>query len=149
MNIRAYTPTDHDTALQLLRLNIPEYFAATEEADLVDYLANHIEEYYVVEDAGTLLGCGGINFSKDGQTGMLSWDFFHPGHQGKGLGTKLTQYRIARLKANEKIRRISVRTSQLAYKFYEKQGFELKEIINDYWAEGYDMYRMEYPYIKA
>ena len=40
--------------------------------------------------------------------------------------------------------RITVRTSQLAFGFYEKRGFELKGIEKDYWAEGFDLYRMEY-----
>ncbi|NAA11186.1 GNAT family N-acetyltransferase, partial [Escherichia coli] len=44
----------------------------------------------------------------------------------------------------DSIQKITVRTSQLAYKFYEKQGFTLKEIQRDYWAKDFDMYSMEY-----
>ena len=40
--------------------------------------------------------------------------------------------------------KITVRSSQVAYKFYEKQGFVLNEIKKNYWAEGFDMYSMEY-----
>jgi [ribosomal protein S18]-alanine N-acetyltransferase len=55
----------------------------------------------------------------------------------------LTQYRINRIKEIDTVEIISVRTSQLVFKFYEKFGFVLKEIAKDYWAEGLDMYRME------
>ena len=65
-------------------------------------------------------------------------------YQGKSLGAQLLKYRIEILKSIDGIQKITVRTSQLAYKFYEKQGFTLKEIQRDYWAKGFDMYSMEY-----
>ena len=68
----------------------------------------------------------------------------HPDYQGKSLGTKLLKHRIDKLNSIDGIQKITVRTSQVAYKFYEKQGFELFEIKKDYWAEGFDMYNMEY-----
>ncbi len=68
----------------------------------------------------------------------------HPDYQGKSLGKKLLRYRIEVLKAIPSIKKITVRTSQLAYKFYEKQGFTLNEIKRNYWADGFDMYSMQY-----
>ena len=59
---------------------------------------------------------------------------------------RLLRYRIGKLESMRSVRRITVRTSQLAYGFYEKQGFELNGIETDYWAEGFDMYFMEYKY---
>ncbi|MHA3787768.1 GNAT family N-acetyltransferase [Flavobacterium hauense] len=143
MTIRPYTPADNESIIELLRLNTPEYFAPEEEADLRDYFANHIDRYFVIEDNGNIIGSGGINITNNGKNAALSWDIIHPDYQGKGVGRQLTQHRLYVIKTIDSIENISVRTSQLVYKFYEKFGFELKEIVKDYWAEGIDMYRME------
>jgi ribosomal-protein-alanine N-acetyltransferase len=143
MTIRPYSPSDDKSIITLLRLNTPEYFAPEEEADLRDYFANHIDHYFVVEDNGSVIGCGGINFSQDGKKAVLSWDIIHPDYQGKGVGRQLILHRLDTIKQMDGIENISVRTSQLVYKFYEKFGFELKESVKNFWAEGIDMYRME------
>lgn len=145
MEIRKYNnATDREAVLDLLRLNTPEYFSETEENDLIYYLDNEAQYYYVLEVDGEVLGCGGFNFTDDMAEGRISWDIFHPAHQGKGLGGALTRFRIDRLKEYAGVKTISVRTSQMAFKFYEKFGFNLKETVKDYWAEGYDLYRMEF-----
>jgi ribosomal protein S18 acetylase RimI-like enzyme len=90
-----------------------------------------------------LIGAGGINFTPDGTQARLSWDFLHPDFQRQGMGKKLTLHRIREIKKNPAIRSISVRTSQLAYAFYQKLGFELQKIVKDFWAEGFDLYEMK------
>jgi ribosomal protein S18 acetylase RimI-like enzyme len=145
MTIREYAANDRENVLRLLRLNTPQYFASSEEKDLEYYLDNHADHYFVIESGGEVLGCGGFNFSDDRTVGKISWDIFHPDHQGKGLGSALTRYRIERLKEYDSLRIISVRTSQVAFKFYEKFGFRLREVVKDYWAEGFDLYRMDFP----
>lgn len=142
--IRAYNTADREAVMALLRLNTPEYFAPEEEKDFEDYLENHIEQYYVLEYENQVVGCGGINFAENGSTGVISWDIFHPRHQGKGFGKALLQFRLEKLKRTAGIQTIRVRTSQLTHQFYAKQGFELKEIVKDYWAEGLDLYYMVY-----
>ena len=103
--------------MELLRLNTPRYFAPEEAADLDAYLERERELYYVLLHEERIVGCGGINFADGGTVGKISWDMVHPQYRG---------------------------TSQLAFGFYEKRGFELKGIEKDYWAEGFDLYRMEY-----
>ncbi len=142
--IREYKSIDKNAVLELIRLNIPKYFASSEEDDFSRYLDSEIELYYVLLFDKKLVGCGGINFSDNRMTGKISWDILHPEYQGKSLGTYLLKYRIKKLKSIDSVQRITVRTSQLAYKFYEKRGFELLEVKKDYWARGFDMYRMEY-----
>lgn len=142
--IREYKSIDKNAVLELIRLNIPKYFASNEEDDFSRYLDSEIELYYVLFFDKKLVGCGGINFSDNRMTGKISWDILHPEYQGKSLGTYLLEYRIKKLKSIDSVQRITVRTSQLAYKFYEKRSFELLEVKKDYWARGFDMYRMEY-----
>lgn len=143
MKIRPYTPSDDESIITLLRLNTPKYFAPEEEQDLRDYFTNHIDRYFVVEYNDTIIGSGGINIINKGKNAALSWDIIHPDYQGKGVGSQLTQHCLDVIKTIEGIENISVRTSQLVYKFYEKFGFVLQEVIKDYWADGIDMYRME------
>ena len=142
--IREYETNDKNEVIKLIKLNTPKYFAVNEEKDLNKYLETERELYYVLLYDQKIVGCGGINFTDNNTTGKISWDILHPDYQGKYLGTKLLQHRLEKLNSIDGICKIIVRTSQITYKFYEKQGFEIFEIKKDYWAEGFDMYNMEF-----
>lgn len=142
--IRKYEEKDKAKVVELFRLNTPAFFSPREEQDLIFYLDNEIEQYFVVEVEQQLVGCGGINFKDDASLGYLSWDFFHPEFQRMGWGTALLEHRLRVLKAMPSLKKIRVRTSQHTYAFYEKTGFTLLEIKENYWAKGFDMYVMEY-----
>ena len=141
--IRNYTPADKDQLLELIRLNTPAYFSASEEQDFSNYLDEEREDYYVVEQEGKVVGCGGINYIPAEQTAVISWDMFHPQVQGKGLGRQLVLHRIEKVKTAPLYNRLIVRTSQHTDEFYLKMGFQLKEVVKDYWAPGFDLYYME------
>jgi len=143
--IRSYNPSDKHQLIALLKLNIPQYFAETEEADFIEYLDQYLEDYFVVEEAGAIVGAGGINYFASEKLARISWDVVHPDLQGKGIGTQLTQHRINLLKSNPAIELIVVRTSQVVYRFYEKMGFVLQKTEKDYWAKGFDLYEMHMP----
>lgn len=143
--IRIYKPSDFDAVLQIFRLNTPAFFAADEEQDLAYYLQHEMEQYFVIEVDGRVVGSGGINFSDDESIGKLSWDVLHPDFQKQGLGSKLVEYRLDVLDEYPHIEKIVVRTSQLACRFYEKHGFKTTDVQKDYWGEGLDLYVMEIP----
>jgi len=141
--IRAYNKDDNRDLIELLRLNTPKFFDPSEEKDFIEYLERHSENYFVILDSQTIVGAGGINYGFDnGETARISWDIIHPDKQGKGLGTKLTNFRINEIKRNLKIKKIVVRTTQLVHVFYKKVGFQLEKIEKDYWAQGFDLYQM-------
>ena len=141
--IRNYTKKDKSSLLELLRQNSPEYFDPSEESDFIKYLDHEVEDYFVYEEHSKVLGAGGINYFLEEKSARISWDMVDSKSQGKGIGKKLTQHRINHLKGNPKIEIIRVRTSQHAYKFYEKMGFELEKIEKEYWAKNFDLYLMQ------
>lgn len=130
--------------MQLLEVNIPDFFAEEELGDFSTYLDKEIEQYFVLFLGNTLVACGGINFERDKYSAKISWDVVHPDFQGKGLGSQLLQYRLDILTAEPEIQEIMVRTSQHVYQFYEKRGFRLVETQQNYWAQGMDLYKMIY-----
>jgi [ribosomal protein S18]-alanine N-acetyltransferase len=99
--------------------------------------------YFVFEEEGKILGCGGINYFIDKGEARLSWDMVHPEFQGKGIGKQLTLYRVELLKKDPRINIIVVRTTQLVYNFYEKSGFSIEKTEKDYWARGFVLYQMK------
>jgi ribosomal-protein-alanine N-acetyltransferase len=142
--IREYKNPDMETVLNLLKLNTPKFFAPDEEKDLIHYLENETEHYFIIEFNDRIVGSGGFNFAENKTIGIISWDILHPDFQGRSFGTALLNYRIRELQQFKELKKIIVRTSQLAYKFYEKAGFRLLDIVEDHWAKGFHMYRMEY-----
>ena len=144
LHIRKYEPSDKPRLLEILKTNIPDYFAESELSDLEEYLDHKVELYFVAELNGAITGAGGINIDTDRRTGKISWDYIDRKNHGAGIGRALLQHRLRLLLAMNTIEHITVRTSQVAYRFYEKNGFVLREVVKDYWAEGFDLYSMEY-----
>lgn len=143
MKIRAYKPNDKAAVIGLLKSNTPAFFHREEQKNLEYYLDNEIEDYFVVEENSKITAAGGINYFPAEKTARISWDIVKFDARRKGIGRKLTEYRISRLKENKEIEIIVVRTTQLVYKFYEKMGFKLEKVEKDFWADNFDLYQME------
>lgn len=140
--IRTYQPEDKQALIDLLRLNTPKYFAAEEEKDFVQYLAQHGEEHFVWEENGRVLGCAGCNWYPDSNEGRVAWFIVDPQTQGRGIGKNLLNYCLDQLKKNPATRKIIVRTSQFAEGFFAKGGFETERHEKDFWSPGYDLVYM-------
>jgi [ribosomal protein S18]-alanine N-acetyltransferase len=148
ISIREFEVNDTKEIIDLFRLNVPKFFAKEEEKDLIQYLENDTELYYILLFDGKIVGSGGIYFENELKIRIISWDIIHPDFQGKKLNSQLLKHRIEKMKTIENIQEIVVRTSQFTYQFYNKQGFETSEIIKYYWAKGFDLYRMKLSYLK-
>ena len=142
--IRRYVKDDLEDLLEIVKKNTPQYFAPSEMEDLVQYLSLNIEDYFIMELDGQLIGAGGINYELKNNIAKISWDFFDPTIQNKGYGSRLLQYRISLIRSNPAIDKILVRTSQFADGFYAKNGFKEISRHKDFWADGYDMVLMEF-----
>lgn len=97
VQIRKYTDSDLEAVLAILRLNTPLYFSPEEESELLYYLENEVEHYFVLETERQVIGSGGFNFSGKRTTAKISWDLLHPAFQRKSLGSRLLKYRLKQL----------------------------------------------------
>lgn len=140
--IRKYKPEDKEVLVQIMNNNVPQYFAETEVADYVNYLENEVQEYFVAVLDDRIIAGAGVNYEREKQLAKISWDVVDRGYHHQGIGTLLLNHRLEVISNKKNIKTISVRTSQHAYAFYEKNGFKLLERHIDYWAEGFDMYKM-------
>lgn len=142
MTLRPYSPSDKPKLLNLMQLLIPRYFAEAELEDFATYLDHELEDYFVVEDAGETIACGGINYFPEDHKARISWDMVHPAQQGKGVGRKLVEHRLEQIYKTPGLLLAEVRTTQLVYPFYQRLGFELEKVEKDFWAPGFDLYQM-------
>jgi N-acetylglutamate synthase-like GNAT family acetyltransferase len=144
LHIREFDYKDAVKVLEIFKQNVPKYFAVSEVQEFEKYLEFEIENYFVAEIEGEIIGAGGVNFEKNKTIGKISWGFIKPEFQGFGFGSKLLKYRIDFLKSVTTVEKIALGTSQHTYMFYQKNGFVLKEIRKDYWAKDFDLYDMIY-----
>lgn len=144
ISIRKYQKQDLNAVLQILKSNTPTYFSPQEEKEFIHYLENEIEQYFVVELNNQIVACGGINLPENKNIGVISWGMVRANYQGMNIGKQLLNHRIKVLQSIPTVNQIIVRTSQLVFPFYEKCGFKLIETIENYWAEGFHLYKMEY-----
>lgn len=117
-SIRNYQISDQPFLIELIRSNVPRYFAESEVDDFVHYLESELENYWVLEVEDQIIGCGGVNFL-DTNKARISWDMIHPDFQGVGLGKELLNFRLDFLKSNG-FDKVDVRTSQFSFLFYQK-----------------------------
>src|SRR5690554_4517448 len=143
--IRPFKPADKSELLKIFRLNTPKYFDESEIDDFEKYLAQKANTYLTVEVDNHAVGGIGHEVIPDDNSGRITWMFLHPDYIGKGIGKQAVAHCLQILSTDKRVEKFVVRTSQLAYKFVEKFGFEIKRTEKDYWGKGLDLYEMEKP----
>lgn len=143
MEIRPYGKEDFEDVVAIFRSNIPKYFTPSEEPGLYDFLKNYADDYYVVEVAGEVVGAGGVAWNDlERPTISLCWGMVRKDHLGKGLGKKLTEFRIRYAREKYGELPLTIGTSQHTRGFYEKFGFRLTEYKRDGYGTGIDACKM-------
>jgi GNAT superfamily N-acetyltransferase len=144
VKIRSYTAEDLDAVIAIFRSNVPKYFGWGEEQGLHDFLREtRVEDYYVVEAEGRVVGSGGIALNDLVEpTVSLCWGMVREDHLGTGLGKLLTEFRIGLARDKYPGIPLTVSTSQHTQGFYEKFGFRVTEHKPDGFGPGIDVCKM-------
>ena len=141
--LRPYQLTDKTDLIKIFRLNTPKYFHPDEEIEFVSYLTRMGATYFVIEKDKKIIGGVGYEIRKSDKSGRINWIFLDPAFHNAGIGKLVVEQINKILKSDPAIEKLIVRTSQLAYKFFEKLGYILVEKEKDYWAPGLDLNLME------
>jgi N-acetylglutamate synthase-like GNAT family acetyltransferase len=140
MTFRNYQASDKEKCLELFRSNTPKFFAPHEETEFASYL-EHPHYYFVLEQEGQLLGCGGYGISN--HQGYLAWGMVKQSQHSTGLGKRLLLERLNLIAQHQDVTKILLDTSQHTFGFFEKLGFVTQTVTEDGYASGLHRYDME------
>lgn len=146
LTIRKYRDSDLSNLLACFRKNVPDYFDPKEENEFIHFIHHERDHFYVAEHKTQVLGCCGVVTDPANKLAKISWIFFDPQAQGKGIGRKLVE-KCEDDAIQENCNRIIARTSQKAFPFFQKMDYELQFTEKDYWGEGHDLYFTKKPLI--
>ena len=122
MEVRPYSPNDLAACLRLFDSNRPSYFTAEERGRFETFLAPPPGNYYVLENDGDLLGCGGFAVEPEAGLVSLTWGMVRQDLHRKGLGKFLLFYRLREIGKLPGISMVRLETSQPTAGFFEKAG---------------------------
>ena len=135
-HIRKIKPDDNSAVAAIIRNVMSEFGAvgcgySSEDAEIDSMCEAYADEnsvFYVIEDQGRILGCGGMGPLLDGDPGVceLRKMYFLPELRGSGLGTKLLQVILQDARdAGFKLCYLETLSSMVgARRLYTKHGFK-------------------------
>lgn len=143
MHVRDYTPADRDPCLAVFDSNIPTWFLPHEREEFATFLDTPLPGPYLVlvDEAGTVAGCGGYAMQPGTRDVVLCWGMVDRTRHGTGLGRLLLDERLARVRADRltsRIASVELHTSQHTRGFYERRGFVLERLTPDGYGPGLD-----------
>lgn len=144
LHFRAWREDDRDDGLLLFDSNVPQYFAAQERADFIEFIDDLPGPYFVALDAGgAAVGCGGYAaHDKKPGTAALCWGMIHRAHHGRGWGDALLRHRLDLIAREPVFRTVEIETSQFSRGFFERYGFVRGRTVADGFAPGIDLIEM-------
>lgn len=142
VTLRLYTPSDREACMAVFQSNVGNSFIESEREQFESFLDALPGPYYVVEDAGQVVACGGFAGSADSTTADLCWGMVLFNRQRSGLGLRLTECRIDEIRKQGHFSDILLRTSQDTEKFYERLGFVTEKIVPNGIAAGLHLHEM-------
>ncbi|WP_284164400.1 GNAT family N-acetyltransferase [Frigidibacter sp. SD6-1] len=138
---RPYAACDFDRCLSIFDGNLPDFFDPAERTDFVQFLrdsAASAAPYLVLERDGRVIACGGLDKAPGSRSAGLCWGMVDRPLHGTGLGTRLTEARLALARSLPGIDEVVLSTSQHTRAFYARFGFAVTRVTPDGFGPGLD-----------
>ncbi|MEM6263551.1 MAG: GNAT family N-acetyltransferase [Bacteroidota bacterium] len=147
MKIRPYKDSDKEDCLAIFKSDADEFFTKLDGNNYLRWLGRvdmHEQHYYVIEEAGKVVACGGFYINFEQKRAVLAWGMVHRAYHKKGYGQKLLNYRIEKIRELMPEGKIAiVDSTQKNYRFFEKFGFLVTRKKEGFHGNNLDKYEME------
>jgi hypothetical protein len=140
--MRPWTPDDREKCLDVFRTNMPNFFFTSEEDGFVKFLDHPDCEYFVVEDGGEVVACGGFHVDSEKHEASIVLGMVRQDRHKTGVGTYLFLGRMKKIAQLPHITRVRMDTSQFTFRFYERFEFVVESVKKDGYQPGLDRYDM-------
>ena len=141
--------------MRIFDSNIPLFFDPSERDGLANWLnakdegrfaypGNRAETFYVLELESRVVGCAGFYIPDHERRANMVWGMVENAWHKKGLGRKLLEYRIRIIQTEFPDCSISLDTTQHSFGFFERLGFAVTGITDNYYGPGLNRYDMLY-----
>jgi N-acetylglutamate synthase-like GNAT family acetyltransferase len=140
--IRSYAPRDRKACLDILDGNTPEFFVSADRSAFAKFLDNRPGPYFVVEEHGTVVACGGWAIESQ-DVAVLTWGMIRRDLHRRGIGRRLIHHRLAAIRADGCANTVRVRTVQLVQEFFAREDFAVTGVVPNGFGQGLDQVTME------
>ncbi|MBY0504341.1 MAG: GNAT family N-acetyltransferase [Bryobacteraceae bacterium] len=143
MEIRNYKPADAEACLRLFDAAGSSFYAEEERGRFARFLESPPGTYYVMENNGDLVGCGGFAALGEPETVTLTWGVIRRDLHGQGLGRFLLFYRLKEIGRLAGISQVKLETTPKVAGFFQKAGgFHITATETDGFGPGLDKVSM-------
>jgi GNAT superfamily N-acetyltransferase len=133
--------TIRQSCLQVLHGNTPEFFVLKDRDDFSRFLDNLPGPYFVIEDRGLIVACGGWAMDAE-EVAALTWGMVRRDLHRQGIGRDLLHYRLKAIRADGRAKVVRLRTVPLVQEFFARQGFDVVDVVPNGYGAGLDRVTM-------
>ncbi|MEO7839209.1 MAG: GNAT family N-acetyltransferase [Anaerolineales bacterium] len=144
LKFRPYRSEDNGRCVEIfMSNNTPRYFGAEEADEFRQFLETLPCAYFVVTQNDEIVACGGYGHHGKKHAVVLAWGMVHVELHKHGLGEFLLIERLKQIFKDFGEAVVQIDTSQHSQGFFERYGFKVKDVTQNYFAPGLHRVDME------
>ncbi|HVF25399.1 MAG TPA: GNAT family N-acetyltransferase [Anaerolineales bacterium] len=140
---RPYRSEDKDRCIEIFMSNTPRYFGVEEMDEFRQFLENLPCAYFVATQNDEIVACGGHGYHGTKQAIVLCWGMVPAEFHKQRLGEFMLIERLRHIYKDFGPTIVQIDTSQHSQGFFERYGFQVKEVTDNYFAAGLHRVAME------
>ena len=143
LKFRPYQAEDNGRCVEIFMSNTPRYFGVEEADEFRQFLEALPCAYFVATQDDEIVACGGHGYHGKKQAVALCWGMVRADLHKQGLGKFMLIERLKQIFTDFGETVVQINTSQHSQGFFERYGFQVKEVTQNYFAPGLHRVDME------